>query len=97
MFDDITVVFEKYSYHSQHTQVKDGDIRILERFTCLIYRRTTTFERVNKFRQHPFTKQGRQVDTIPPTKDALLQHIKRAAYQARLAQSFMLIIKFCLE
>ena len=43
VFDDITPVFVKYSYHSQHTQVKDDDIRILERFTCLLYSRTTTF------------------------------------------------------
>ena len=29
VFDDITPVFEKYSYHNDHTQVKDEDIRIL--------------------------------------------------------------------
>ena len=90
VFDDITHVFEKYSHHSQrtftykkahtHTQVQDEDIRILERFTCLLYSRATTFESVSECRHHLFTKQGRQVDTIPPTKNALLQHIKRGVF-----------------
>ena len=93
VFDDITPVFEKYSHHSQHNQIKDEGIRILERFTCLLYSRTLTFQSVNECRRLLFTKQCRQVDTIPPTKDALLQHIKCAVYQASLAQSFM---SFCL-
>ena len=97
VFDDITPVFGKYSRHSQHTQVKEEDIRILERFTCLLYSRTTTIESVNECLRHLFTKQGRQVDKIPPTKDAFLKHIKRAVHQARLVQSFMSLIKFCLE
>ena len=97
VFEDMTPVFEKYTHHSQHTQVKDEDIRILERLTSLLYSRTTTLESVNECRNHLFTKQGRQADIIPPTKYALLQHIKRAVYQASLAQSFMLFIKFCLE
>ena len=84
VFDDITPVFEKYSHHSQHTQVKEEDIRILERFTCLLYSTTTIFESVNECLRHLFTKQGRQVDKIPPTKDALLKHITRAVHQARL-------------
>ena len=97
MFDDIRPVFEKYSHQSQHTRVKKEDIKILERFTCLLYSRATTFESVNECRRHLFTEQARQVDKIPPIKDALLQHIKRAVYQARLVQSFMSLIKFCLE
>ena len=97
VFVGITPVFEKDSLHSQHTQVQDEHIRILERFTCLLYRRTPTFESMNECRRHLFTKQGRRVDTIPPTKDALLQQIRRAAYQAKLVQSFISLIKFCLE
>ena len=89
VFDDITPVFEKYLHHSWHIQVKEKlqirNIRILERFTRLLYCRTTAFECLNKCRRHLFIKQGRQVDTIPPTKDALLQRIKGAVYQARLA------------
>ena len=48
VFDDATPVFEKYSHHNQHTQVKYEDIQILERFTCLPYSRTATFESVNE-------------------------------------------------
>ena len=87
MCDDITPVFEKYSHHSQHTQVKEEDTRILKRFNCLLYSRTTTLARMNECRRHLFTKQCRQVETVPPTKDTLLQHIKRVVYQERLVQS----------
>ena len=79
-FDDIAPAFEEYSHHRQHTRVKEEDIRILEGLTCLLNSRTTTFESVNECRRHLFMKQGRQVDKIPPRKDVLLQHIKRAAY-----------------
>ena len=50
VFDNITPVFEKYSHNSQHTQVNDKDMRILERFTCLHSHNsgTTTFESVNE-------------------------------------------------
>ena len=97
LFDDVTPVVKKYSSHSQHTQVKGEHIRILERFTCLLYSRTITFESMSECRRHLFTKQSRQFDKIPPTKDALLQHIQCVVFQARLFQSFMSLIKFCLE
>ena len=76
----------------KNTQVKDEDIRILERFLCFLYSRATTFDKVNEFQGHLFTKQGRLVGTIPPTKDALLQHIKRVVYRVSLAQSVMSLI-----
>ncbi len=36
---------------------------------------------VNDERQFLFTKQGRDVNSIPPTQAALHQHIRRAVYQ----------------
>ena len=97
VFDDISPVFKKYSQHNNCSQVDDEDIRLLERFTCILYNRTTTFERVNECRRELFTKKGRQVDTVPPTKNALLQHIKRAVYQARLVKKFILLTHFKLK
>ena len=37
---------------------------------------------VNSARLNLFTKRTRQIDNIPPTSAALLQHVKRAVYQA---------------
>ena len=36
---------------------------------------------VNDLRKQ-FTRKGRKFDGLPPTRDALLQHVKRTAYQA---------------
>ena len=54
----------------------------LERFMVLLYDRTSSQECVNEARKHLFTQKGRQIDGLPPTQDALIQHIKRATYQA---------------
>ena len=62
--------------------MQDKQFRYLERFVALLYDTTTTTRNVNAARKHLFTKKERQSDNIPPTKCALLQHVKRANYQA---------------
>lgn len=37
---------------------------------------------VNAARKDLFTRKGRDIESIPPTADALLQHAKRATFQA---------------
>ena len=54
----------------------------LERFVVLLYDRTNSQEFVNGARKQLFTQKGRAIDGLPPTQAALLQHTKRAAYQA---------------
>ena len=54
----------------------------LERFVVLLYYRTSSQEFVNRARKQQFTHKCRAIDGLPPTQAALLQHTKRAAYQA---------------
>jgi len=54
----------------------------LERFVVLLYDHTSSQEFVNGARKQLFTQKGRAIDGLPPTQAALLQHTKRAAYQA---------------
>ena len=58
------------------------DIARLERFVVLLYDRTSGEDSVDKCRIHLFTSKARWIDNIPPTKAALLEHIKRATFQA---------------
>ena len=53
----------------------------LERFVVLLYDRTSSLLKVNEARQELFCKKSREFDSIPPTKAALEQHIKRAVLQ----------------
>ena len=48
----------------------------------LLYDRTSNFECVNQARKQLFTQKGRSIEGIPPSKAALIQHTKRATYQA---------------
>ena len=52
---------------------------LLERFVALLYHRTSNGIDVNSCRRELFC-QGRAIDNIPPTQDALHQHVRRAAY-----------------
>ena len=62
-------------------EVTDEDIAMLERFTILLYDRTSSLENIDDARQELFTKKGWPMEAIPPTKAALEEHVKRTAYQ----------------
>ena len=55
---------------------------MIERYTSLIYKRTTNCCKVNDTRRELFVKEGRDIEMIPPTQAALIEHAKRAAYVA---------------
>jgi len=47
-----------------------------------MYDRTSTEMKVNEAWKKLFSQKSRSIDSIPPTQAALLEHTKRAAYQA---------------
>ena len=54
---------------------------VLERYTILLYCNTSQFLKVNQAMQMLFAN-GRAIDNILPDQAALMQHVKRTAYQA---------------
>ena len=56
----------------------------IERFVVLMYDRSSTCVSVNDCRRILYTRKNRAIENIPPTSDALLQHVKRASLQAHL-------------
>ena len=58
--------------------------RQLEYFTVILYDKTSHLENVDEARKYLFCQNNKTMQTIPPTQNALLQHSKRAAYQAAL-------------
>lgn len=77
---DVTDAFLTIS--AAHDAISDKTMLLLERFIILLYDRTADQTSVNSARQYFFTQKNWQIGNIPPTRDALMQHIKRAAYQA---------------
>ena len=55
--------------------------QLLERFTVILYDKTSYLEHVDEARQELFCQKGKAMEALPPTQDALLQHSKRVAYQ----------------
>ena len=60
----------------------DEILPTIERFVIQMYDKESSDSSVNKARQTLFTQKGREIENIPPTKDALRQHVLRTGYQA---------------
>ena len=88
-FNDVTEAFCDLA--NKPSSINDESINLLERFIVLLYDITSNEHSVNKARQQLFTKKGRTIDGLPPTKAALIEHAKRAAYQAGHVWGQMLV------
>jgi len=77
-------VTEAFTQISQRPTIQDvmSAAPVLERFVVRMYDRTSQCQNVNEARKVLFAQKDRSLENIPPTNDALLQHTKRAAYQA---------------
>ena len=62
-------------------QISEETEASLEYFTILLYDRTATCTSINEVRKLLFTHKVRQVPSLPPTRAALQQHIRRAVLQ----------------
>ena len=56
---------------------------MLERVTILLHDQTSDRTNIDEAQKELFTKTGRAMDAIPPTRGALVQLIKREVYQGR--------------
>ena len=81
MYCDVIEAFEQLM---QMSEVSESSMGLLERFVVLIYNRTSKHMEVNAARKQLFTQKARTLENIPPTQAALLQHVKRAAFQANV-------------
>ncbi|KAG7176515.1 hypothetical protein Hamer_G024553 [Homarus americanus] len=79
-FPEVTTAF--LGLASTPSELPDGVLSTLERFIVLLYDRTSTCCDVNMLRKKLFSRKSRSLEHLPPTRAALEQHIKRAAYQA---------------
>eukprot|EP00057_Strongylocentrotus_purpuratus_P020933 XP_011675407.1 PREDICTED: uncharacterized protein LOC100891484 [Strongylocentrotus purpuratus] len=81
-YPEVTQAFLHFVDHPfRAVDVSCEHFRHLERFTVLLYDITSNLLSVNEARRELFCKKKRSLENIPPTQDALLQHIKRVLYQ----------------
>ena len=80
-FGELTTSFSSMSLLPKLEDITSHSPSI-ERFVVLLYDRTSTISTVNKCRKDLFTRKDRPLGGIPPSSDVLMQHLKRALYQA---------------
>ena len=56
--------------------------KLLERYTVVLYDKSSNVENIDKARKILYCQKDKTIESIPPTQDALLQHIRRVTYQA---------------
>ena len=82
-YQDVTRAFTYMASHSYtELKVEAQHFELLERFTVILYDKTSDLEHVDEARTELFCRKGKTMETLPPTQDSLLQHTKRVAYQA---------------
>jgi len=77
-FPEATKAFVEL-FHSPH--ISDTTLATLQRFVVILYDANCSCSSVNAARGKLFAAKGKPLEHIPPTLDALLQHIKRALYR----------------
>ena len=53
---------------------------LLEQFVVLLYDHTSDIMNMNDARRQRFTQKSRSLEKLPPSQEALKQHIKRACF-----------------
>lgn len=85
----------------QLLNLDDDHFQKFERLTVILYDKTSHLNSVNETRRELFCQRNRAMDKLPPTKDALLQHVRRAGrhldVQHRGTTSGSVSTGFCLD
>lgn len=68
--------------HTVTDTIHSDTLAVLERFVVLLYDRTSDCEKLDIGRKQLFTKKSRSLESLQPTSDAFLQHVKRTVLQS---------------
>ena len=79
-FPQVTPAFTRLS--TPLPMLPDNVFINLQRFTCLMYSSSSEHREVNMLRKDQFTIGNKRLENLPPTREALRQHVLRAAYRS---------------
>jgi len=72
---DVTQAFTYMALHPYiKLEIEDKNFKLLERFTIILYDKSSDIENVNEARKELFCQKNKTMEKLPPTRDALLQH-----------------------
>jgi len=90
-FPEVTQTFSEL--FNMPSAICDSSLAVLQRFVILLYDVNCRCVSVNAARKKLFASKGKSVENIPPTLDALVQHMRRAVYQAGYIWSQSLVLQ----
>jgi hypothetical protein len=71
-----------------------GEIGVLEEFAVIMYDRSSSTNKVNDASLDLFARKQRPYNGIPPSRAALVQHIKRSVLQAENLSNGILLLHY---
>ena len=90
-YEEVTDAFVHLAAHPfEHLDLDSDSFQRIERLVVIVYDKTSNAMNVNSARMELFSQKSQAVDKIPPTQNALLQHTRRAVYQAGIWTTCML-------
>lgn len=92
----VSEVFSSLSRYSP--TITEEDIQLLEKYVITLYDKSSETTSVDDARLDLFARKQKPYENIPPTRSALVQHTKRAAYQVNILHnifhSFQSLFKY---
>ena len=80
VFEESTDVFRHLS--APLDSLTNEDIMIVEQFVVIMYDRSSSTNKVNEARLDLFARKQRSYNAVPPSRAALIEHMKRSILQA---------------
>ena len=88
---ELTEMFVNF-FHMPN-EISSENVSVLQKFVIRMYDSSIECHTVNEARKKLFAKKGKSVENIPPTLDALVQHTRRAVFQAGFIWSQSMILQ----
>ena len=79
-YPEVTDTFDELTKHPHSLAIESSHMKVLERFTILLYSKNCSATRVNDAREVMFSSGLKSLESIPPTLHALFEHVKRTLY-----------------
>ena len=90
-YEEVTDAFVRLAEHPfEHLDLHSESFQRIERLFVVVYDNTSNAMNVNSTRMNLFSQKSQAVDKIPPIQNSLLQHTRRAVYQAGIWTTCML-------
>ena len=82
LYTEVQATFATFLFNPfREISIDSAEFKVIQRFVVLLYAKTSQHRLVNDARLELYFQNSQNLERIPPTADALLNHVKRAIFQ----------------